>query len=92
MKRLDGEDNIVGHLPRRISSLCSAFIRRGGTIKCIVDGHRQHSEDLPQSGIEVPCKLRFEIKSLQVCNKIEGLIRALQKILCWLVHTQVHGL
>ena len=36
MKRLDGEDNIVGHLPRRISPLCSAFIRHGGTIKCIV--------------------------------------------------------
>ena len=41
MKRLDGEDKIVGHLPRRISPLCSAFIRRGGTIKCIVDGHRR---------------------------------------------------
>ena len=76
MKRLDGGDNIVGHLPRRISSLCSAFIRRGGTIKCIVDGHRRYSEDLPQGGLEVPCKLRFEIKSLQVCNKTEGLIRA----------------
>ena len=43
MKRLDGEDKIVGHLPRRISPLCSAFIRRGGIIKCIVDGHRRYS-------------------------------------------------
>ena len=56
IKRLDGEDNIVGHLPR---TLCSAFIRCGGTIKCIVDGHRQYSEDLPQGGLEVP------IESLQ---------------------------
>ena len=76
-KRLDGgEDNIVGHLPCRISPLCSAFIRRGGTIKCIVDGHRRHSEDLPQGGLEVPCKLIFEIESLRVCNKTEGLICA----------------
>lgn len=41
MKRLDGEVNIVGHLPHRISPLCSAFLRRGGTIKCIVAGQAQ---------------------------------------------------
>ena len=76
MKRLHGEDNVVGHLPRRISPLCSAFLRRGGTIKCIVDGHRRYSEDLPQGGLEVPCKLVFEIEDLQVCKKTEDLIRA----------------
>ena len=28
----------VGHLPRRISSLCSVFIRKGGIISCCVTG------------------------------------------------------
>ena len=35
------------YLPRRISQLCSAFLRRGETIKCIVSGHSKYSEDLP---------------------------------------------
>ena len=25
---------VVGHLPRKVSTLCSLFIRRGGTIHC----------------------------------------------------------
>ena len=29
------EERTVGHLPRRISPLCSAFLRRGGTIKLL---------------------------------------------------------
>ena len=28
----------VGHVPRSISTLCSVFIRRGGTIFCVVTG------------------------------------------------------
>ena len=40
---------LVGHVPRRISSLCSAFIRRGGTITCqVTDARRWYSSDLPQ--------------------------------------------
>jgi len=70
MKRLDEEDNIVGHLPRRISSLCSAFLRQGGTIKCKVDRHKQYSEDLPQG--RFPCKLVFEIESLRFATKPKG--------------------
>ena len=39
-KDIDGETRIVGHIPRKVSSLCSIFIRRGGTICCKVNGHR----------------------------------------------------
>ena len=28
----------VGHIPRKISSICSIFIRRGGVIDCMVTG------------------------------------------------------
>ena len=31
-----GED-IVGHVPRKISFLCSVFIRRGGVMHCIIN-------------------------------------------------------
>ena len=58
-KLLHGEGRTVGHLQRRLSPLCSVFLRRGGSIKCIVNGNRKYSEDLPQGGLEVPCQLLF---------------------------------
>ena len=35
----------VGHIPRKISSVCGLFLRRGGTIMCKVTGSRRYSED-----------------------------------------------
>ena len=35
-KLTDGSNMIVGHVPRHISPLCSVFIRRGGSITCVV--------------------------------------------------------
>ena len=51
---------LVGHVPRCISSLRSAFIRRGGTITCqVTDARRRYLSDLPQGGLGVPCILQF---------------------------------
>ena len=58
-KTIDGEIKTVGHVPRRISLICSIFVRRGGSILCIVRGSRQYSSDLPQGGLEIPCTLEF---------------------------------
>ena len=33
---------VVGHLPQKISRICTLFIRRGGTIECIVTGTRRY--------------------------------------------------
>ena len=52
-------NNTVGHVPRKISCICSLFIRRGGTLSCTVNGQRRRSEDLPQGGLEIPCILTF---------------------------------
>ena len=38
---------IVGHLPKRISTPCHLFLRKGNTL-CIVNGRRQYSSELPQ--------------------------------------------
>ena len=51
---------IIGHLPRKISTLCSIFLRRGGSIHCVVTGRRRYSSDLPQGGMEIPCSLHFK--------------------------------
>ena len=58
-KDIGGVQTIVGHIPKKISSLCSIFLRRGGMILCEVNGHRRYSSDLPQGGLEVPCVLTF---------------------------------
>ena len=63
---------VVGHLPRKVSTLCSLFIRRGGTIHCQITGRRRYSADLPQGGLEVPCRLRFEgsVKELEKLQRL----------------------
>ena len=58
-KLIGGASTIIGHVPRRISPLCSVFIRRGGSITRIVDGTRRYSADLLQGGLELLCKLMF---------------------------------
>ena len=54
---------IIGHIPRRISRVCSIFLRKGGTMQCVVVGGRRYSADLPQGGLEIPCRLHFEGKA-----------------------------
>ena len=36
-------DQNVGHVPLKISSVCSLFLRHGGTIMCKITGRRRHS-------------------------------------------------
>ena len=38
--------DIVGHVPRSILTLCSVFLRCGGTIHCVISGNCQYSHDL----------------------------------------------
>ena len=44
---------VIGHLPQKLSRVCSLFLRQGGgTIDCTVTGGRRYSVDLPQGGLE----------------------------------------
>jgi len=52
---------VIGHVPHIISAVCSAFLRRGSVIESEVTVVRQYSANLPQSGMEVPCKLIFTV-------------------------------
>ena len=76
LKEIDGASVTVGHLPRRISALCSVFLRRGGTIRCIVNGHRRYSADLPQGGLEIPCFLCFTAKTSVEADKTKKLLQS----------------
>ena len=67
------EDVLIGHLPRKLSRLCSLFLRRGGAIFCVVTGGRKYSVDLPLGGLEVPCTLLFKHKPKEV-EKLKKLL------------------
>ena len=66
----------VGHVPRKISAICSIFIRRGGSILCIVKGSRRYSSDLPQGGLEIPCTLEFVSHDKNEATKAEWLLES----------------
>ena len=68
------EENIVGHVRRSISPVCNLFITRGGTIDCEITGPWRYSADLPQGGIEFPCKLLFSCSSKDI-TKVENLFK-----------------
>uniref|UniRef100_A0A1X7TG99 Ubiquitin-like protease family profile domain-containing protein n=1 Tax=Amphimedon queenslandica TaxID=400682 RepID=A0A1X7TG99_AMPQE len=61
--------HVVGHIPRKISAICSTFIRRGGCIICTVTGSRRYSRDLVQGGLEIPCITTFITDSEIEVNK-----------------------
>ena len=44
---------VVGHVPKKISSVCSLFLRHGGVIHCQLTGNRCYSADLVQGGLEI---------------------------------------
>ena len=65
---------VVGHLPKKISRVCSLFLRRGGTIQCEVTGNRQRSRDLIQGGLEIPCVLIFSSEKKAELKKAKKLL------------------
>ena len=93
MKCIGGALTTVGHVPKSISSLCSIFLRQGGTIKCEVNGLRCYSSDLPQGGLEVSCILSFIaigekewVKTKQIFESVLG-IQPNENTQC-IVHSQ----
>ena len=66
------EETIIGHLPRKMSKVCSLFLRRCGSIRCKVTGSRRYSSDLPQGGLEIPCSLLFKANVKETTKTEEG--------------------
>ena len=74
-------EDVVYHVPRAISWLCSAFIKLGGVIDYIVEGTRHHSSNLPQGGMEIPCKLVFK-GTLKICEVCDWFLKGCLKAGC----------
>ena len=66
-------------------------MRRGCIIKCIVDGSRRYSSDIPQGGLEIPCVLTFTAQSSIEGNKSEKLIKSALSVKSSKVLNSVQG-
>lgn len=83
-----GRSAVVGHLPCKISHLCSLFLRRGGEITCKITESRRYSFDLPQGGLEIPCLLIFRSHDENEVKKLKKCIRNRHWLsLIWLLFT-----
>ena len=69
------DGTVIGHLPRKVSRVCSLFLRRGGSIHCTVTGRQRHSVDLPQGGLEIPCFVVFAAKPNEI-KKLKQLLKS----------------
>ena len=65
---------IIGHMPRAILAVCYLFIEKGGTISCEITGSHRYSSDLPQGGLELPCKLTFS-RPAKVMEKVRNRLK-----------------
>ncbi|XP_064388500.1 uncharacterized protein LOC135336575 [Halichondria panicea] len=81
----------IGHIPRKISTLCSLFLQRGGTITCQVTSLRRYSSDLVQGGLEIPCVLKFE-GDIKLVNKVIKLAKIHNKSDCTAVDSNAEEL
>ena len=75
-KTIDGKIETVGRVPQRISSICSIFIRRGGSILCTVKGNCRYSLDLLQGGLEIPLSLECISHDKKEAAKAERLLES----------------
>ena len=75
-KNIDGEIKIVGHILRKISAVCSIFLRHGGNILCHVSRVCQYSLDLAQGGLEITCVLKFVASNQKEATKTKCLLES----------------
>ena len=68
---------VIGHVPQKISTACSLFMQRRGSVICrIIDSHHQYSSDLPQGGLQIPCQLVFQSEDTELIAKIKKIVQS----------------
>ena len=67
------DNTIVGHVSRKLSAICSLFLRSRGSIVCKVRGSKWYSYDLPQGGLKIPCTRIYSGEQSKIL-KIKGII------------------
>ena len=67
------DETVIGHLPRKVSRVCSLFLRRGGTVCCRVSESRRYSSYLHR--LEIPYEVIFTAKAEEI-NKLKRLLKS----------------
>ena len=69
---------VIGHMARKVSTMCYLFLQKGGTISCVVMGTRWYSYDLPQGNMEMMCLLKF-CGNNNIVQKVKKLLQEKDK-------------
>ena len=64
------QETIIGHLPRKISKVCSLFLRSGGSIRYTVTGSRRHPSDLSLVSRASHCVITTYVPVINIRMKI----------------------
>ena len=77
----DGE--IVSHLPNELSCTLKFLLDRGAKISAVLISTHYRRSPLVQGGMEIPCKVMFEmsltLKNMQLMDRLMELIKTLYK-------------
>ena len=83
-------EDIVGHIPRDISKICTTFIERGGKIECKITKHPRQQKDTmtkDEERLEVPCIYKLSIEDKQnLQDAEENLNRKDRSLVKWVKH------
>ena len=80
-------ERVVGHLPRKISNICSHFLEDEGTIHCVVTGEPQNSLD--HFDADVPCNLILTAEVHQINHMKNSLLGELN-YMCMCMYIIMH--
>ena len=70
---------VAGHVSRKMLAACSLFSRLVKALHCeITDNHHQYSSDLPQGGLEIPCKFVFQCEANK--NLMSKMLKLVQSV------------
>jgi hypothetical protein len=75
-------EDIVGHIPRKISKECSTFIERGGEIKCkITKPPRQQKVTMEKEKerLEVPCIYMLSTTNKQHLKDVKKVLKRVDR-------------
>ena len=61
----------VGHVPQKISCICSLFLQNCGSLTCLITGDKRVSWDLLQGDLEIPSLLPFDGQQ-EIVEKLES--------------------
>ena len=66
---------VIDNAQRHILAACNLLLGQGDTILCTVTGPQIFARDLPQGGLDVPCRLSFARTLNELMIKIKKLLK-----------------